>query len=358
MVDSMGLVGSEKTRLLIFEFVTGGGMAGETLPESWATEGSAMRRALARDFAHVPGLMVEMTLDARLPRESVEGVRTIYLSDHSGPSRLASLLCENDLALIVAPESDGILEQLSSETRGSIGCRAEAIRLTGDKLALGQLWRESGIRTPETVLVSPGEVFNPVWSGPTIVKPRWGAGSVDTVVYPPGYVEAANRANGERIAQPYVSGASRSASFLVDAEDEPTLLGVGFQEIQVDRQGSVSYHGGAIEAGVEAPDEVVRGLKVATRFCPGGFRGFVGVDYLVDDRNDVWLLEINPRPTTSYVALPVLHDWGTIASAWLAGLSSGLSRTEWAERLAHPASAGGQIRFRPDGTLMQGIQGG
>src|SRR5438445_1071486 len=54
--------------ILIHEWVTGGGMADTVLPPSWAAEGSAMRRAIAGDFAALEGgrARVIVTLDARL----------------------------------------------------------------------------------------------------------------------------------------------------------------------------------------------------------------------------------------------------------------------------------------------------
>src|SRR3954452_3588271 len=57
------------TTILVHEWVTGGGLAGQPLPASWAAEGHAMRRAIARDFAALPGVRVVVTLDERFPEE-------------------------------------------------------------------------------------------------------------------------------------------------------------------------------------------------------------------------------------------------------------------------------------------------
>ena len=47
----------------------GGGLYGSELPASWAAEGLAMRRAIAADFACLPGgpVHVIVTSDPRLP---------------------------------------------------------------------------------------------------------------------------------------------------------------------------------------------------------------------------------------------------------------------------------------------------
>src|SRR5262245_25792257 len=65
----MGWLRRRERTVVIHEYVTGGGLAGQDLPESWAAEGRAMRIAAARDFAAVRGVRVVMTLDARFPEE-------------------------------------------------------------------------------------------------------------------------------------------------------------------------------------------------------------------------------------------------------------------------------------------------
>ncbi len=58
--------------VLVHEWVTGGGLSGSPLPASWEREGSAMRRAIAAEFAALSTeeIKVVMTLDARLPEEA------------------------------------------------------------------------------------------------------------------------------------------------------------------------------------------------------------------------------------------------------------------------------------------------
>jgi hypothetical protein len=62
------------------------------------------------------------------------------------------------------------------------------------------------------------------------------------------------------------------------------------------------------------------------------------------------VLEINPRPTTSYVGLSRLGPPGTIAGAWLAAMTTGLDGTGWPDRLRglpeHPP-----IDFEADGSI-------
>ena len=76
-----------------------------------------------------------------------------------------------DRVLCIAPETDGVLLELSKRfADGWLGCSPEAIALTTDKLALFEHWRKHGVRTPATSDREPTrcEAFPVVW------KPRDG----------------------------------------------------------------------------------------------------------------------------------------------------------------------------------------
>src|SRR5437016_4389524 len=91
------------TKVLIHEWVTGGGLAGRVLPASWAAEGRAMRRAIARDFDRVEGVDVVMTRDARFSEER-HPWRVVPVAEGEEIATLKRLASECDLTLVVAPE--------------------------------------------------------------------------------------------------------------------------------------------------------------------------------------------------------------------------------------------------------------
>ena len=319
--------------VLVFEYVTGGGLAGHELPASWASEGAAIRRAIVGDFAAVPGVRVVTTLDARLPFEALPGVGVRIIPDREGRS-FESLAAEADYTAPIAPETDGILAGLTraiGRAGGrSLGSEPGAIALTADKLRLAAHFERSGIPTPPTRPVRPAHGLPPDLGGPTVIKPVDGAGSIDTfVVRDPGRPPPSLRRLAKGLAQPYLPGVPRGASFLVDLDGHPTLLAVGRQRIEVDEEGLVRYRGGTIG---ETPLLDLSEVERAVRSVPG-LRGFVGVDFLDDPRRGVTVLEINPRPTTSYVGLARLLPPGTLAGAWLAASAGGLGGTDWPGRL-------------------------
>src|SRR3954465_180086 len=89
--------------ILVHEWVTGGGLSGSPLPPSWAAEGAAMRRAVARDFAAAPGLRVVMTLDDRFDDEAGPWT-TVRVGPGEEEERFRDLAAEADYTALIAPE--------------------------------------------------------------------------------------------------------------------------------------------------------------------------------------------------------------------------------------------------------------
>src|SRR5262245_5832018 len=92
-----------RTTILVHEWVTGGGLAGRPLPESWAAEGHAMRRAIASDFAAVQGVRVVVTLDDRFPEEQCSWT-VVRLGPGEEPVEFPRLVAAVDYTVLIAPE--------------------------------------------------------------------------------------------------------------------------------------------------------------------------------------------------------------------------------------------------------------
>ena len=59
--------------ILIFEYITGGGLVGEVLPSSLLSEGELMLNAVAKDFSEMTDVQVSVMRDYRLQRNSYVG---------------------------------------------------------------------------------------------------------------------------------------------------------------------------------------------------------------------------------------------------------------------------------------------
>ena len=126
-------------RLLVFEFVSGGGMAGRPASPSLVREGRAMRDALVEDLAALRIHDIVTTADPRFPLKRIpRGVEVIPL--RRAGAALDGLFRETDAAWLIAPETGGCLESLATRASRNgarlLGPSARAIRRAADKASL------------------------------------------------------------------------------------------------------------------------------------------------------------------------------------------------------------------------------
>jgi len=388
VAEDSGLGAKRPTTVLVHEFVTGGGLVGRDLPPSWAAEGAAIRRAIVDDFASLPGVRVVATLDARLPPDAPRPDVDLRIITDRPLGAFEALAAEADRVVLIAPETGGILAEharaIGRAGGRTLGPSPGAIDLVADKARLAAHFEARGIPTPPTRLIVPALGLPLDWPGPIVVKPVDGAGSIDTFVVrdprrcPPDLLRLPTA-----LAQPFREGEPRSASFLVGRDGSPTLLAVARQRIEVDVDGRVSYLGGTIPA---VADGDLAAIEAAVASVPG-LVGFVGVDFLhagkggetkviggatpphpnppplwgrvgVEDSSDggstpqslgrgrTLILEINPRPTTSFVGLARWLGPGAIAGAWLAAFEGRPCRL--------PSPRSSPVTFDADGTIHAG----
>lgn len=337
--------------VLVHEWVTGGGLAGAALPASWAAEGSAMRRAIAADFAGVPGVRVVMTLDARLGPEP--GPWTVVPAGPGfEPELLARIAGDADYTVLVAPETGGVLADRTRllERAGArlLGSTVEAVELAGDKLALAARLRACGVVTPESVRVNPAAGLPRAFLYPAVLKPIDGAGAVDTfLIDEPDALPPEAMGMTDALLQPWVPGTAMSASVLVGPAGRVEIVAAGRQ--RMNRIGPrFVYSGGTmpVPIGIAGP-AVLRAIDSVA-----GLRGFVGVDFLLDhERQTATIVEINPRPTTSLVGLARLLPSGRLARAWIAAAHGTMESFDPPGELARFVNSRGLLTFEADGAV-------
>ncbi len=315
-----------------------------------------MRRAIAADFSSISeprSVRVILTLDSRLRADA--GPWTVErVADGEATQRLCQLAQLADFTVLIAPETTGVLAQLTRALQETgtrlLGSTAEAIELTGDKVRLAAWLKSIGIDTPPTRAVIPGAGLPADAEYPAVLKPVDGAGSLNTFLVPDhNSVPFDANAMPAAALQPFVSGTPMSASFLVGEDGAAYLIGIGVQRMAI-REGRFEYLGGTLP--VSCPGARAQ-LEPAIRSIPG-LCGFVGIDFLWDlERQHATVLEINPRPTTSYVGLSRLLGPGTLARAWLdlydTATGGNLATLRGlAERVSHH----GPVSFDVEGTCV------
>lgn len=336
-------------RIFVYEHITGGGSCGRPLPPSLAREGQAMLHAISTDLAHLEDPLVRVTavLDERVSLELPPGrVDTIRVSTVEKARSLFDELCAtSDGTLIIAPELNGDLLRLArrvDEVGGRhLGSRPAAIEETADKLLLARHLTANGIRCIPTEDYSTGRASS--FPFPLVLKPRHGAGSTDTFLIRDrdSFPEPVR----ESVLTPFTGGLAASVLTLKGPSERPdTSIAFPACEQLLSQDGRFRYHGGRCPLPRDL-DSRARKLALATTNLLEGVRGFVGVDLLLGDpdTDGDWVVEVNPRLTTSYVGLRALSR-SNLAAAWLSVVRGDLPLPPltW-----HP----GSVHFHPDGTV-------
>lgn len=292
-------------RVFVFEHVCGGGMLRQPLDTGLAHQGAALLSAVVEDFLRAD-MRVMTTLDHRFDL-SLSGAQVLPVGPgESVEPVIDQLAAEADWALVIAPESDGVLEAWSAKLTAAgarrLGSTPEAVALCADKLALARALGEAGIPVIETRRLDK----SPKIDRPMVVKRRRGAAHEDIYVVTQQEELASLPFGREWIVQPFHHGRSISTSFIVHGQQRRRLLACEQQILRGDR---LVYHGGRMP--VEEPLQS-RAFALAERALAriGGLHGFVGVDLMLGENGagdgagdgDV-VVEVNARPTMAYVGL-------------------------------------------------------
>ena len=344
-------------RVFLYEFITGGGLwttAEQTRPHgSLLIEGRAMVTALANDFLRLPNFRVDLLADVRiLPElESLQGLDNLNITPVDSPSTHSQAfgeLCKNcDKSLIIAPEFNGNLSRLTffAEQNGGelLSPNSDFVTIFSDKHQSLARLRALGIQTSVGRLLTSPQDLPLDWVFPAVAKPNDGAGS-----YGARRVECRTEVPdldwtlGPYCIEQFCPGAAVSVAVLMGARSS-YVLAPCLQRLSED--GTFRYLGGS----VMTPGPLTRrataiGRRVAD-VLPSTV-GYIGVDLVLgdaDDGSNDFVIEINPRLTTSYVGLRVSAD-GNLAGAMLRA-ADGVEKLN----LRFPRHP---LEFRADGTIV------
>jgi predicted ATP-grasp superfamily ATP-dependent carboligase len=142
--------------------------------------------------------------------------------------------------------------------------------------------------------------------------------------------------------QPFVPGYAASVAFLIGPSQRLALLPAA-QNLSTD--GRFHYLGGSMPLPADLAQRALRLASQAVEAVPG-LSGYVGVDLVLgpnDDASEDWVIEINPRLTTSYIGLRVLAK---------ANLAEAMLRVVGGEMMPPLDWHRGAVHFKTDGTII------
>ncbi len=311
-------------RVLIYEYVSGGGFAdGPTLPPV-LSEAYAMLSALLRDFSDNAECEIHTILDRRLA-ENVEPLAAKSIVKVSASSELdevfRSALSEVDAVLVVAPETGGTLSRMTETVEGEesillLGSSSNAVKRVSNKGKAIELASSLGVTVPKTTTTSIDEGEAAIHSlardigYPVVVKPNDAAGSEGVfVISDQQDLGRALKSLGAEfpkrrlLIQEYVRGTDASVSVLSSRSGHALPLALNRQlvELRSPEEGNSAYLGGYTPFDHNLKLEA---YECARRIAEAveGLRGYVGIDFVLTEEKPVFM-ELNARITASYAGL-------------------------------------------------------
>ncbi len=312
-----------------------------------------MLRSLLADLTLTNRRRIVTTIDDRLSPDLPAGVEVVPIRSGSYHATFRRLAAIERQVWVIAPETGDCLATLIEIVEGvgaaHVGPGAEAIRLASNKLVLCRRLAEAGLPVPGTWPSSDAEIAIREVGFPLVAKPAQGAGCdgvglVTCAAELDDLLECAAQAGGgTAILQEYIEGTAASASILC-ADGYARPLSLNRQSVHVGR--SFSYEGGDLPLRHALADEAV---AVACRACEliPGLTGYVGVDLVLSPKGP-FLIEVNPRLTTSYVGLRAATDVN-LAETILAAVEEGRLPADLPiERTVRFGASGEVVSFRDE----------
>lgn len=263
---------------------------------------------------------VLVMLDSRVYGSiNTAGVDTVIIKpEHNSHEEFARLAVQSDAVWPVAPEFDGILQELCQTVellrKRLLTSPASAVAVTGNKLSTYQHLKQHHIATVPTRMFAVGvwdkqslmqELAELTFSnvacnaGQWLVKPVDGAGCAGSYILTNRYdFEQMHLRKGQYVIQPHIQGIKTSLSCLFK-QGSGWLLCANLQQFDIINQ---QYQLSKIIVNHYPDLSVYRELvdNIAQAFPE--LWGYAGID-LIETPEQLLVLEINPRLTTSFVGI-------------------------------------------------------
>ena len=320
-------------KILVYEHVSGGGYADQPIDQSVLAEGFAMLRTFTAELTST-GHEVTVFLDSRIsklnPPITAQCIVPIAYATEA-EKLLAGTSKINDATYVIAPETGQTLQSLVKlvEKTGkvSLNCSSISIGKVADKTILFKMLEKEGLQSPQMMVFKFNKDVSEVktaikrtMSYPLVVKPAEGVScSGISLIKEPAEMEASIakariQSRGKQfVVQKFIEGDAASVSVLC-GKGGALAISLNKQNIHLaSPETASSYDGGAApfdhplkQKAFEAAEKLVASVA--------GLRGYVGVDLVLGD--EPFVVDVNPRLTTSYVGLARLPA-STLLIPWL-----------------------------------------
>jgi predicted ATP-grasp superfamily ATP-dependent carboligase len=293
-------------RLLIFEFITGGGFIDDILPHSLMQEGAMMRTALLQDLIEISGLTLLVLNDIRINAPQISTVNTINIKQGSNLELyLRAINGSYDTVWLIAPETNGILVKwqqfFSQENKQICLSKHKALILCQNKLETIKHLQKLNIKCVASEKYPPHLVQD---SGKWVLK------LIDSVSCEQVYliqsrqqwhdIDKVLNKQKKYLIQPYIKGVVLSLSALF-YQGKSAFICCNQQHLTLKKN---QFQLNSCTVNVKHENELTyQALCTNIAQAIPGLWGYIGIDLIETEEGELVILEINPRLTTSYVGI-------------------------------------------------------
>ena len=310
-------------RVFIYEHVSGGGFNDKEIPLSLFSEGFGMLRAIIEDFKAL-NFEIKTMLDYRIFRMAnllnCDYIKEIK-REMSIVKEFKATIEDCQFVFIIAPEFSKILYNFTkiAEDMGKtlLSMKSAPILIGSSKLLTYGFFKKSGVLTPQTYYIrsidnkfniEDARKFCNLLHAPIILKPEDSVGAESIYLFKnerklDKFVNEKIKSlegNRDYILQEYIKGTDLSAS-IINKENRLTILSINSQKIKLNKN-RISYLGGMTPA--DNSESIKREIiKSTEKLNLNNFKGYFGIDFIRKSNGKLYLIEINPRLTTSYIGI-------------------------------------------------------
>ncbi len=330
---------SRVKRVLIYEYISGGGIEDLQDFNFLIPEGFGMLSSMITDFAlldfHIYTLIDSRIIEPfksshsnLLKNNQLEYTEIVH--NEQVKSQLAYLIPKFENILIIAPEFANILLDLVRDVEFMIqshqkmmNLSSNAISIFTDKIKTESFLMQYGFISPHSCkLAEYTTIFDPSYQD-YIIKPIDGVGAADTYsIHLEGTSESIEMvisdilklsSNQNLLIQKKVIGIPLSA-FVSSKNGNVTFFTINTQHVNFSpvkdsvRIHKIQYLGGRTPY-TEISPSIRRSIyEAASKICSlFNFTGFFGIDFIFDKKtNNYSIIDVNPRITTPYIAISAL----------------------------------------------------
>lgn len=294
-------------KILVFEFITGGGFSQQQLPEPLAKEGLLMLQALVDELSSVSAVQLTIVLDQRIKGFiQPKGSTVVKVSNEQCFYQLLAKLIEHsDLVWPIAPEMQGELQKVTrlveQKSKRLLNSSSQAITICSDKLATIQCLNKHGVATVNGVQL---DKFRQQFEMPWVIKAKDGVGCLNSHLVCNHqefiHIKSQIESKSDYLIQPYIKGDSLSLSCLF-RQGKAWLLCCNRQLISI-VNGQFELQCCIVNIATENYTIYQNLINKIANVIPGLY-GYVGIDIIQPEQGQAMVLEINPRLTTSYAGI-------------------------------------------------------